>query len=187
MTSTAPDKMIDQAFPPLESSESRVLILGSMPSQKSLELQQYYGHPQNAFWRIMAAVTGVAHDAPYEQRARALLLKGVSVWDAIASCYRPGSMDADIDQESVTVNDFDGFLKRHPTLELVLFNGQASAKTFNKHLGKNYLSARGLRSQIMPSTSPAYASMSLDEKKAVWLASLKTCDSSQMSAKGYIS
>ena len=187
MTKSDTPKNIDQAFPPLESEHTKVLVLGSMPSQMSLKKRQYYGHPQNAFWRIMAAVTGVAHDAPYEQRARALLLEGVSVWDAIASCHRPGSMDADIDQESVTVNDFDGLLKRHPTLELVLFNGQASAKTFNKHLGKNYLSARGLRSQIMPSTSPAYASKSLDEKKAVWLASLKTCDSPQTSAKGYIS
>ncbi len=176
--------MIDQAFPPLESSGSRVLILGSMPSQKSLELQQYYGHPQNAFWRIMAVVTGVAHDAPYLQRARALNQAGVSVWDSIASCHRPGSMDADIDQETVTVNDFDSFLNRHPALELILFNGQSSAKTFNKHLGKNYLSERGLRSQVMPSTSPAYASMSLDEKKAVWLASLNMLDSLKTCAEG---
>lgn len=176
VTSTQPDKQIDVAFPPLESDKTRVLVLGSMPSQKSLELQQYYGHPQNAFWKIMATLTGVAHDADYQQRTLALMNKGVSVWDTIASCHRPGSMDADIDTRTVSVNDFCGFFERHPTLQIVLFNGQASAKTFQKHLGKTFLYERGLESSVMPSTSPAYAAMSLALKEEIWLRALRILD-----------
>lgn len=177
MNSTNLDKQIDVAFPPLESVATRVLVLGSMPSQRSLELQQYYGHPQNAFWKIMATLTGVAHEAEYQQRTLALINKGVSVWDTIASCHRPGSMDADIDTGTVSVNDFGGFFERHPKLQVVLFNGQASAKTFQKHLGKTFLLERGLESQVMPSTSPAYAAMSLAEKKSIWLDALQILDS----------
>lgn len=172
MTNSQTAKSIDKAFPPLESENSRVLVLGSMPSQKSLELQQYYGHPQNAFWKIMAALTGVSHDAPYQLRAEALLEMGVSVWDTIASCHRPGSMDADIDASTITVNDFSGFIQRHKNLQCVLFNGQASAKTFHRHLGKSYLADSGIESLVMPSTSPAYASMSLDKKQTIWLNAL---------------
>jgi len=163
---------LDQAFPPLESAATRVLVLGSMPSQKSLALQQYYGHPQNAFWRIMAELTCVPHDAKYLQRASALMDAGVSVWDTIARCCRPGSMDADIVPDTVTVNDFDTFIARHDGLALVLFNGQASAKMFFKHMGKSYLSKKGIESAIMPSTSPSYAAMSLDDKKSAWLQAL---------------
>jgi double-stranded uracil-DNA glycosylase len=176
VTSPQPDKQIDVAFPPLESDNTRVLVLGSMPSQKSLELQQYYGHPQNAFWKIMATLTGVAHDADYGQRTVALMNKGVSVWDTIASCHRPGSMDADIDTSTVSVNDFCGFFERHPKLQILLFNGQASAKTFQTHLGKTFLLERGLASSVMPSTSPAYAAMSLAEKQSIWLDALDVRD-----------
>lgn len=176
VTSTQPNKEIDQAFAPLESDNTRVLVLGSMPSQKSLELQQYYGHPQNAFWKIVGVLTGVTHDAEYEQRTRALLDKGVSVWDTIASCHRPGSLDADIDISTVSINDFGGFFERHPKLQVVLFNGQASSKTFQKHLGKTFLLERGLASSVMPSTSPAYAAMSLAEKQSIWLNALQILD-----------
>lgn len=172
MANSQTAKSIDKAFPPLENENARVLVLGSMPSQKSLELQQYYGHPQNAFWKIMAALTGVAHDAPYQQRSEALIGMGVSVWDTIASCHRPGSMDADIDASTITVNEFSGFIQRHQNLKRVLFNGQASAKTFHRHLGASYLADRGLESVVMPSTSPAYASMSLDKKQMIWLNAL---------------
>ena len=166
-------RLLDHAFFPIESASTRVLILGSMPSQKSLSLQQYYGHPQNAFWKIMAELSGAPYDSAYPERVSALTALGISVWDTIASCHRPGSMDSDIAPDTVIVNDFDAFIARHPDLSLVLFNGQASAKTFFKHMGKQYLSDKGIDSSIMPSTSPAYAAMSLGEKKRVWLASLK--------------
>lgn len=145
-----------------------------MPSQKSLALGQYYGNPQNAFWKVMEQLTSVPFDAPYQERAAAVSALGISIWDTIESCHRPGSMDSDIDPTSVSVNDFDGFIAKHTALALVLFNGQASAKVFVKHTGKNYLADKGVQSQVMPSTSPAYAAMSLDTKKQHWLAALRS-------------
>ena len=120
----------------------------------------------------MAELSSVPFDADYATRAQAVSALGLSIWDTIASCHRPGSMDADIDPQSIVVNDFDAFIDRHKQLSLVLFNGQASAKVFVKHMGKTYLKDKGLESQVMPSTSPAYAAMSLYNKKKVWLEAL---------------
>ncbi len=91
-------------FPPVARHDARLLILGSLPGQRSLQAAQYYAHPQNAFWRIMQEVTGAG--GTYEQRCERLIANGIALWDVLAESVRPGSMDADIQMPSAEANDF---------------------------------------------------------------------------------
>ena len=95
-------------FPPLARDDARILILGSLPSQRSIAAREYYAHPQNAFWRIMSALTGA--DGNYSERCAALTSHSVALWDVLASSVRPGSLDADIQMSTAEVNDFKQFL-----------------------------------------------------------------------------
>ena len=85
-------------FPPVARHDARILILGSLPGQRSLQAAQYYAHPQNAFWRIMQELTGA--EGPYQKRCDALVGYGIALWDVLAESVRPGSMDVDIQLES---------------------------------------------------------------------------------------
>ena len=152
-------------FPPIAGDGARILILGSLPSQRSLDVQQYYAHPQNAFWRIMNNLTGA--DGHYEIRCRTLIDNGIAVWDVLGASVRPGSMDADIRMESAEVNDFAAFFSQFPDIGLICFNGQKAAQMFRKLV---VLEVNDVppRQATLPSTSPAFASMSYDDKLAVW-------------------
>ena len=101
------------SFPPLCGPRARILILGSMPGRASLAAQQYYAHPRNAFWPIIEAALGIDRDLPYAQRCRQLIAKDIAVWDVLQSCFRPGSLDADIDPASIMPNDFATFFADH--------------------------------------------------------------------------
>ena len=101
-------------FPPILGDRPRVLILGSMPSVASLKKHQYYGKPQNTFWRIMGELFGAGPDLPYEQRTELLAQQGVAVWDVLASCERPGSLDSAIKMQTATANDFAALLLEQP-------------------------------------------------------------------------
>ena len=103
-----------QSFPPVADSSARVLILGSMPGAASLTAHQYYAHPRNAFWRIMGDLIGAGPDLPYAQRLERLKAAGIALWDVIAECHRPGSLDSAIVGESVVANDFSAFFGRAP-------------------------------------------------------------------------
>ena len=111
------------SFAPLSNPQARVLVLGSMPGLASLRLQQYYGHPQNTFWKIVGEVLGFDPELAYELRTQALVERGVALWDVLASCVREGSLDADIDDASVVANDFAAFFETHPHIVRVCFNG----------------------------------------------------------------
>jgi len=152
-------------FPPLARSDARLLILGSLPGVRSIEEGQYYAHPRNAFWRIMAELAGASGD--YEQRCQALLDAGIAVWDVLASSVRPGSLDANIDMQTAQVNDFAGFLAGHAHISRICFNGQAAARMF---AGRVTLDAaqRHVSLHTLPSTSPAHAAMNYEEKLARW-------------------
>ena len=152
-------------FPPIAGPGARVLVLGTLPSQASLTANQYYAHPQNAFWKIMAEIAGAS--GTYEQRRAALLRARIAVWDVLASSIRPGSMDADIDIASATPNDFDAFFAQHPGLQLVCFNGQKAEKLFLRFV-QPALGDNEKRTVRLPSTSPAYASMSYEKKLSTW-------------------
>lgn len=168
MCSTDQNKHLDTAFSAVSNSQIQTLVLGSMPSQLSLQQNQYYGNPQNAFWKIMATLFEFSDQLPYHERTELLLKRGVGIWDVIAECHRPGSMDSAIDTSSVRVNDFDTFFARHRLIRKVLFNGQSAFKTFNKHLGKTYLAEKSIEAQVLPSTSPAYAALRFEGKCLAW-------------------
>ena len=152
-------------FPPIAGPGARVLVLGTLPSQASLAAGQYYAHPHNAFWKIMAEIAGATGD--YEQRRAALVGAGIAVWDVLASSIRPGSMDSDIDVASARPNDFPAFLANQQRLQLVCFNGQKAEQLFTR-LVQPKLEPNELRTARLPSTSPAYASMSFEQKLEAW-------------------
>lgn len=159
--------MPDTGFPPVARANARLLILGSMPGQASLAADQYYAHPQNAFWRIMREL--VAADGSYEERCRALTASRIALWDVLRRSERPGSMDANIRLDESEANDFNNFFAKHPRIVRVGFNGQTAARLFDR-LVRPQLDATIEDVQTLPSTSPAYAAMPFDEKLARWRA-----------------
>ena len=160
------------SFPPLSNPQARVLVLGSMPGLASLRLQQYYGHPQNAFWKITGAVLGFDPALAYEQRTSALVERRVALWDVMASCVREGSLDADIDDASVVANDFAAFFETHPQIVRVCFNGAKAESVFRKHVLPQLGTQRVIDYVRLPSTSPAHAGMTLAVKMSAWAAGL---------------
>ena len=127
--------MLSTCLPPLARSDARVLILGSLPGQKSLQLGQYYARPQNAFWRIMASTFHFPADLSYADRVAELQNHKIAAWEVCASAFRPGSLDSNISQ--VVVNDFESFFKAHPSIGLICFNGQTAEKLYCRNVLPN--------------------------------------------------
>ncbi|MCU4676882.1 DNA-deoxyinosine glycosylase [Catenovulum sp. 2E275] len=147
----------------------RFLVLGSMPGQISLKQQAYYAHPRNAFWPIMAAIFGFSSTLDYSARVEQLNQHGVGLWDVIASCYRQGSLDSAIKADALEVNDFVSCFELYPNLNTVLLNGQKAATLFKRQVMPKLTQANiKLETYLMPSTSPAYASIQFDEKLEIW-------------------
>lgn len=147
----------------MSRADARILILGSLPSERSVAAGQYYAHPQNAFWRIMGELVGASGD--YVQRCEALVRHGIALWDVLAASVRPGSMDADIRVESAQVNDFNRFFREHPDIRRICFNGRKAEQIFLKFRRRPVVAVEFV---TLPSTSPAYASMRYDEKLERW-------------------
>ena len=158
-----------RSFPPLEDRHARVLVLGSMPGAASLAAGQYYAHPRNHFWPIMGRLFGAGPDLPYAKRVRRLKSCGIAVWDVLESCVRPGSLDADIEESSIAVNDFARFFDAHPGISAVFFNGAKAESAYRRHVLKG-LPPPACRLPVhrLPSTSPAHAALSLEGKLAAW-------------------
>jgi double-stranded uracil-DNA glycosylase len=165
-----------RSFPPIADRTARVLVVGSMPGERSLAAQQYYAHPQNAFWPILGSICGFGLELPYARRVAALRRHGIAVWDVLASCVRIGSLDADIDDESAVANDFGTFLARHPRVRVVLCNGGKAFAAWRRHVAPTLASplsaAMALSVRQLPSTSPAHAARSRAQKLAIWRAAL---------------
>ncbi len=161
--------MRSRSFPPVSAPDARVLILGSLPGAMSLAMRQYYAQPQNAFWRIMAEIADAGRDVPYEERLERLRAKRIALWDTCEAAERPGSLDSAIVVSSVTPNRFEAFLKRHPEIRGICFNGNTSAKLFERLAVPKLSDAhRVLPRTILPSTSPAHAGMPFELKLARW-------------------
>lgn len=170
MTEATRGTSISSGFPPIARPDARILILGSLPGERSIREQQYYAYPQNAFWRIMAALYGI--DGDYAVRAAQLCDRRIALWDVLHSSVRPGSLDANIRADTAKVNDFAGFFARHGDVELVAFNGRKAEQLFRRFVDPQGL-APGARRVSLPSTSPAYASLSLSGKLAAWREALQ--------------
>ncbi|MBL8287415.1 MAG: DNA-deoxyinosine glycosylase [Rubrivivax sp.] len=153
-------------LPPVLARHTRCLVLGSFPGEASLAAQQYYGHPRNHFWPLLAAIWQVDLAAmSYRQRLAEVLRRGLGIWDVYASCRREGSLDAAI--ESAVLNDFALVRRRAPALALVLHNGGESARAAAA------LQQLGFATRRLPSTSPANASWSFERKLAAWRAAFE--------------
>ena len=150
--------------------DARILLLGSLPGARSIAEQQYYAHPQNAFWPIMRELFGIEGD--YASRCGQLLENRVALWDVLRSSVRPGSMDADIRLDSAVVNDFRGFLAEHEAIRLIAFNGKKAEQLFMQFAVANDV-ADDIARLGLPSTSPAYASMPFSSKLAAWRTALE--------------
>ena len=157
-----------RGFPPICQPDARTLILGSMPSRESLAQQRYYAHPRNGFWPIVRSLFEFT-DNDYRRNADQLTKNGVAVWDVLKTCFRSGSLDSDIDDSTIVPNNFQQFFARHPDISRVFFNGAKAESVYLKHVLPGLVgAAAGLELQRLPSTSPAHASMSLEQKKNAW-------------------
>jgi hypoxanthine-DNA glycosylase len=150
-------------LPPIVGGSPAVLILGNAPSVLSLAEQQYYGNPQNAFWRITGRLFGFDPAAPYADRCTALVSHGVAVWDVLASCRRAGSLDSAVERNSMVANDFAAFHAKHPSIARVYFNGRAAEANYGRLVALDV----PLRYARLPSTSPAHT-VRFTAKLAAW-------------------
>jgi TDG/mug DNA glycosylase family protein len=159
----------DECFPPIANRNAEVLILGSLPGRKSLEMQQYYAHPQNAFWRLITQILGAQWPLPYTRRLKLLTAHRIAVWDVLAAAQRPGSLDSSIVHASALANDFETFFRAHPHIRRVCFNGRKAEVLYSRFVLPE-LSAEfaGLRYVSLPSTSPAHAGMTFAKKLERW-------------------
>lgn len=150
-------------MPPIIADGAHTLILGNMPSVMSLDAKQYYANPRNAFWRITGEIYGFDASAPYDVRTAALTAHGIAVWDVLRSCRRIGSLDSDVEPDSMVANDFQRFFNRHPSISRVFFNGAAAEKNFNRLVRV----MPDFQYRRLPSTSPAQT-MRYEDKLAAW-------------------
>jgi TDG/mug DNA glycosylase family protein len=156
-----------RSFPPIAAPDAEILILGSMPGQASLSASEYYAHPRNTFWPIISGLLKLEDGLPYATRIEALKSARIALWDVLATCIRPGSLDADIDPASLTANDIATFLQQYPAIKHVFFNGAKAESCFRKHIAPTL--PTGLVSCLrLPSTSPAHAALSFDQKLDAW-------------------
>jgi double-stranded uracil-DNA glycosylase len=163
-----------KGFPPLAAPGARVLVLGSLPGRRSLEAYEYYAQPQNTFWRMMGALFCAAPALPYHERVARLTSCGVAVWDVLAAAERPGSLDSAIVRSTMRVNDFAPFFAAQPGLCVVAFNGTTAAELYRRRvLPQLEGPAAALERIVLPSTSPAHATLRFEEKLRRWT-TLKT-------------
>ncbi len=152
-----------RGFPPVINANVQRLILGSFPSEASLAAGQYYAHPRNQFWRLLSdLLSEPLATLPYRQRLQRVLAHRLGIWDVLLACDREGSGDASIRNQKV--NRFKRLHRLAPHLTAVAFNGQ----TAGRYAGE--FAAAGFRTTVLPSSSPAHAGRSYEQKLAVWRA-----------------
>lgn len=151
-------------FPPVVDAHTRLLILGSLPGDASLQAAQYYAHPRNQFWRLLGEVAGQNLAVlPYAQRLSAMQSHGIGLWDVVAEARRKGSLDTAI--RAASANDLTTLCAGLPGLQVIAFNGATAAG-----IGRRQLLALAGRLQLLdlPSSSPAYT-MAYASKLAQWM------------------
>jgi len=159
---TDPQLPMRTGLPAVVGTSPRVLILGSFPSEKSLDTGEYYANARNQFWRLLGSALDFDAGLPYTQRIAAATAAGAALWDVVHSCRRAGSMDANIDRKTLVLNNFDDFMGEHPSIERIFVNGLTAYELFERVPGERVATR-------LPSSSGA-ATMAFEEKLAAWAA-----------------
>lgn len=159
---------LKKSFAPFATSDIKILILGSLPGDRSLELNQYYGHPQNKFWKTIAAITGNELPVTYAAKKQLLKKNKIGIWDVTHNAIRKGSLDSAIKGEEP--NDLIPFIAKHQKLKVIGFNGQKAEALYNKYFEK----LEGIRYYSLPSTSPANAGIRFDKLCESWMRIIKS-------------
>jgi len=146
-----------------------VLILGTMPGKQSLAAQQYYAHPQNAFWRILGELLQFDAESDYATRIELLRQSRIALWDVLKFCVRESSLDTDIERSSEIPNEIAQLLRTQRTIQRVCFNGAKAAQLYRRHVLPQLPHAfRTIEYIALPSTSPAHAGMRYAQKLEAW-------------------
>ena len=151
-----------KSFSPIIYSDTKILILGSLPGKKSLELKQYYGHARNRIWKILSHLTGSDIPVTYQQKKELLYKNKIGLWDVAHSAHREGSLDSNIKDERP--NDIEGLIKNYDSIKVIGFNGKKSEKMFYKYFTENL----EIKYVPLPSTSPANMAISFEDICARW-------------------
>jgi len=160
--------MLSYGFPPISSPTARVLILGSLPGRISLDRGEYYANSQNAFWKIAAVRVPHLLEPDYASRVVTLINHGIALWDVLAAATRSGSLDAAIGGDAIP-NNFHALFHAHPHIRLICFNGATAAELYERHVIPMLTDVqRSITKHTLPSTSGAYARLSMAEKAARW-------------------
>ncbi len=146
---------------PVFDKNSRVLILGSFPSQKSREQMFFYAHPQNRFWQVLAKIFEREIPQTVEEKTQLLLTEQIALWDVIASCEITGSSDSSI--KNAVPNDINEILSL-ADIKQIFVNGKTSEKYYNRYIKKEI----GREALYLPSTSPANAAWTLEKLAEAW-------------------
>lgn len=144
------------SFEPISNENTEVLILGTMPGDKSLDLGEYYGHPRNRFWKIISTITKNDLPQTYSEKKKLLLKSRIGIWDVSHKAVRKGSLDSAIKEEEP--NDLTGFIEKHKNLIVIGFNGTKSEKLHDKYFDRK----SGIKYISLPSTSPANTGIDFD-------------------------
>jgi len=159
-------KKLTHTFDPIYNTESKILILGSFPSVKSREIDFYYGHPQNRYWKVLAAILNVPVPETPDEKRSMLLENNIAIWDVIHSCSIIGSSDSSI--KDVVVNDFSEILQ-NSQVKTIYVNGGKAYDLYRKYAEKS----TGIKAVKLPSTSPANAAWKLERLCEVWGSAIK--------------
>jgi len=151
-----------KSFSPIIYSDTKILIFGSLPGKKSLELQQYYGHARNRIWKILSHLTGSDVPVTYQQKKELLYKNKIGLWDVAHSAHREGSLDSNIKDESP--NDIESLLDNYSSIKVIGFNGKKSEKMFYKY----FTEKTDIKYVPLPSTSPANMVISFEDICARW-------------------
>ncbi len=153
--------MIFHPIEPIFDGNSKILILGSFPSQKSREQMFFYGHPQNRFWQVLAGVFGCRIPKTIEEKKHFLLSNNIAVWDVLASCEIIGSADSSI--KNATANDLSEILA-YAQIKQIFVNGKTAEKYYNQYIKDKI----GREAICLPSTSPANAVWTVEKLISAW-------------------
>ena len=172
------------SFTPIVPERAKILVLGSIPGVRSIEQGQYYAHPQNAFWPMLARIypeficassieqwqRGCHHQLPFARKAELLEAASIALWDVLASAWRENSSDQSIQSE--ICNPIAQLLQDYPSIQKILLNGKKSGKLFSQKILPK-ISLQNYQIYNLPSSSPAYASLSFDTKTVAWQQALR--------------